>query len=341
MIQYVKDRSTVQNRKMIANQPIIMCFTNDAAPATMYAEVAGITFTAYNREGYYTFDFTEIVRRQFANNKPYVKQTILDTYELEPLNLYGIDSLFVGVTLPSMEQGTDTLSYYGYTFVNGVIKDDFAAEPASGKLLGVYSNHITKYAGMPMYVIVNTETTDTLQIGLDGYAVTYSFVDLKRGVFAISIGEDMQFMKYNGNTYRFHVSDDYTEGALYLRWINADGAYSYYMFKCKQNRTTAVENVKLAVVSRYSIYDSNIREIGKEISKSITVKSEEELLPIYKDLAFIAQSACVEMYIKAKDMWQTIYPKAFSNSIAQRDISGSIEITFEVPTQLQQAYMKV
>lgn len=331
-------------RNLSANQPLRQVFTD--SEESDYLEVtipeAGVTLRAYNINGYYTFDYTNIIRALFEDS---IREYYVTAQEDEVNREFDTNKAFsIVATLPSNRQGGSTISTAQYTFYNNVVDrwESLNSGYDSGRLLTLQGNKggnvhsLRKWVNYPLEVafisnlFIDLTNSLSFQIGASGTI----FTSLEDGLDAIGIGGTTAQPQSTYNVETLAAPDN----AMYVRWANAFGGYDYYMFTAK-GEAYDIKAANTIDIGRRSIYDDGKVPYDKTYTRKMVVHSEYEHDNDWKALQFLPRSRKVSYWDVKNVRWIDIEVSDTKYDVKGNACGGSLEVTFEMPTQMGLAYV--
>ncbi len=113
-----------------------------------------------------------------------------------------------------------------------------------------------------------------------------------------------------------------------VRWINEYGGWDYYTFDHKQSIQRSISDVTTLNIGRKKLIDSAYITTAKTRTKSVAVKSNTELQPVFEALAFLPFSTKIQKWIPEKSTWMDIAIEDYDTSWFVCQKAGSLEFTF-------------
>jgi hypothetical protein len=128
------------------------------------------------------------------------------------------------------------------------------------------------------------------------------------------------------------------DNPFYVRWLNDMGGWEYFMFSFRQNIEKSVENQQYFHPYTRSSETAKgyVRAAWIESAEQITVGAGMLSPTEYEALSKIIYSPQIEYYNKDLGKWFTLAIEDSTIIKDTRDVTGSVEITFNLPSpQLQ------
>lgn len=128
---------------------------------------------------------------------------------------------------------------------------------------------------------------------------------------------------------------------FYVRWINQQGGWDYWMFACRQTLQRSLTNttVYTPYIEDISTARGDKAVISKEAAESVQVSSGPINPNEWDVISRILYSPRIEKYISGEGgdaVWQTLLLDKGDASIGTHAPTGEIQLTFNLPTpQLQ------
>lgn len=122
------------------------------------------------------------------------------------------------------------------------------------------------------------------------------------------------------------------ENPFYVRWINKDGGYDYYMFRKGALSTETTDRQNIQLFTPHDAENYNQKPYRLEVIKAIYAGSDSITPEDYEAIQYMTFSNKIEWYNEEIQNWQTLIFE--SSTIATWDVStglGSLEFKFQLP----------
>lgn len=217
-----------------------------------------------------------------------------------------------------------------------------------GRFLTAF-DRIKKYNGYPVELVVLAFREGNTYIRFDGE----NFTQVDANVFVLPLPMyERSFSAEIGN-YEFAsipIQEDYKqfimpienhimpENPFYIRWINRQGGYDYWMFSYRQYLTRAISNQQTfnPYVENQETADSFEDLYNLSANESVRVGTEGLSANDYDCVSKLIYSPKIEHYNPETMKWTRIYVEKGDNERDTRSILNQLEFTFKLPiVQLQ------
>ena len=198
---------------------------------------------------------------------------------------------------------------------------------------------IIKYAGYPLSIAITGKATDSddktfipVTLSLDGKKLS-----ITEPHFVIDVPEGAQSIGIDGTAQRA----DIVQGCIgdqpfYIRWINTQGGYDYYMFNARKQYET--ERADTVNIQRADVTDENDTQASASFSIERRVTTGMDNLPAdaYAKLLGVIKAPRIEWWNEQNSRWVALVTDNVSNTWDTNSGLGSIELTFIFPRTLLQ-----
>ena len=217
-----------------------------------------------------------------------------------------------------------------------------------GRFLTAF-DRIKKYNGYPVELVVLAFREGNTYIRFDGENFTQ--VDANVFVLPLPIFESSFSVEIGNYDYdSVPIQEDYKqfimpieefpmpENPFYIRWINRQGGYDYWMFSYRQYLTRSISNQQTfnPYVENQETADSFEELYDLSANESVRVGTEGLNANDYDCVSKLIYSPKIEHYNPETMKWTRIFVEKGDNELDTRSILNQLEFTFKLPTvQLQ------
>lgn len=317
-------------------------------------------------------DDTILTREYFAGEATFDLKNILRSLMINRITpvdgtpCWIDESLFIEYTV--IDAGRNEI--YNATAILSVaqIQESSNYSDKRGRFLTAF-DRIKKYNGYPVELVVLAFREGNTYIRFDGENFTQVDANvfvlplpLFESSFSVEIGnyDFDSFLRDNagrvitsnlGNGIEWtSVSEDYKqfimpieefpmpENPFYIRWINRQGGYDYWMFSYRQYLTRSISNQQTfnPYVENQETADSFEDLYNLSANESVRVGTEGLSANDYDCVSKLIYSPKIEHYNPETMKWTRIYVEKGDNERDTRSILNQLEFTFKLPiVQLQ------
>ena len=210
-------------------------------------------------------------------------------------------------------------------------------------------DRIKKYNGYPVELVVLAFREGNTYIRYGGE----DFTQVDANVFVLPLPLSESSFSVTVCNYEFEsvpIQEDYKqfimpienpimpENPFYIRWINRQGGYDYWMFSYRQYLTRSISNQQTfnPYVENQETADSFEELYDLSANESVRVGTEGLNANDYDCVSKLIYSPKIEHYNPETMKWSRIFVEKGDNELDTRSILNQLEFTFKLPTvQLQ------
>lgn len=317
-------------------------------------------------------DDTILTREYFAGKATFELKKVLRSLMIDRITPIDTtpcwidENLFIEYTV----RNADMDEIYQATAIFSVaqIQESSNYSDKRGRFLTAF-DRIKKYNGYPVELVVLAFREGNTYIRFDGENFTQVDANvfvlplpISESSFSVEIGnyDFDSFLRDNagrvitgnsGNGIEWTgVSEDYKqfimpieefpmpENPFYIRWINRQGGYDYWMFSYRQYLTRSISNQQTfnPYVENQETADSFEELYDLSANESVRVGTEGLNANDYDCVSKLIYSPKIEHYNPETMKWSRIFVEKGDNELDTRSILNQLEFTFKLPTvQLQ------
>jgi hypothetical protein len=301
----------------------------DATATDVDIDVNGDIFNCEFINGAARLNLSNIVKRLFADEVVVSASSGI---------VFFVDkNLFVRYAV----DGTGIGGPYFSNAINAVVQIGENSDMTSkqGKFLTNFKR-LKKYADFPLSVsALRTEYSTFVEIGSIGSTAGTP----NNPHFCVAIPDNAIYVmvqdEHEAETDNRFVDDfPCTDSPFYVRWINQQGGWDYWMFSFRQFISRNIQNQQTfnPNIDNQETAKGFTELINQDGIEQITVGTSGLNENEYEVISKLIYSPKIEFYDKEKDKWFTLIVDKGENEKDTRMSSNSLEFTFNLPTpQLQ------
>lgn len=297
-------------------------------------------------------DYTILTREYFSGEATFDLKNILRSLMIDRITPIDTtpcwidENLFIEYTV----KDADMDDIYQATAILSVaqIQESSNYSDNRGRFLTAF-DRIKKYNGYPVELVVLAFREGNTYIRFD----SEDFTQIDANVFVLPLPIFDSRLSVEICNYEFAdipIQEDYKqfimpieefpmpENPFYIRWINRQGGYDYWMFSYRQYLTRSISNQQTfnPYVENQETADSFEELYDLSANESVRVGTEGLNANDYDCVSKLIYSPKIEHYNPETMKWTRIFVEKGDNELDTRSILNQLEFTFKLPiVQLQ------